>query len=137
MPLSLVRPANPRNGFTLIEVLIALSILAIALMAAMRAAGQGTTNVAEMRSRVLAGWVAENLLATQRARGEWLPLGEQNGVATQAGMEFIWREKIIATPNAAFRRVDVQVFPAADDSHSLARFTSYITHPPQPPQPPQ
>lgn len=131
MPLSFARRAAPRKGFTLIEVLIALSILAIALMAAMRAAGQGTTNIAEMRSRVLAGWVAENLLATQRARGEWLPLGEQNGVATQAGIDFVWREKVIATPNAAFRRVDVQVFSAADDSHSLARFTGFITQPPQ------
>ena len=57
-----------RAGFTLIEVLVALAIVSIALMSALRAAGQGTNNVGELRSRLLAGWVAENLLAEHRAR---------------------------------------------------------------------
>ena len=59
-----------RAGFTLIEVLVALAIVSIALMAALRAAGQGTTNVGELRSRLLAGWVAENMLARVEHRGE-------------------------------------------------------------------
>ena len=77
---------------------------------ALRAAGQGTNNVGELRSRLLAGWVAENLLAEHRARGDWLPLGIHRGTTREGGLEFAWREEVIATPNAAFRRIDVRVF---------------------------
>jgi general secretion pathway protein I len=51
-----------------VEVLVALAIVSIALLAALRAAGQGTSAVAELRQRLLAGWVAEDRLAEHRAR---------------------------------------------------------------------
>lgn len=119
-----------RVGFTLIEVLVALAIISIALLAALRAAGQGTNNLGELRSRMLAGWVAENLLAEQRARGAWLPLGIQRGTVHQGGIEFAWREEVIATPNTAFRRIDVFVFAAPEEPRSLARLTGFLVRPP-------
>jgi len=119
-----------RKGFTLVEVLVALAIVSIALLSALRAAGQGTNNVGELRSRLLAGWVAENLLAEQRARADWLPLGMQRGTARQGGLDFAWREEVIATPNASFRRVDVRVFATAEESHSLAHLAGFIVNAP-------
>ena len=119
-----------RGGFTLVEVLVALAIISIALLAALRAAGQSTTNVGELRARLLAGWVAENLLAEHRARGDWLPLGTQRGKEREGGIEFAWREEVIATPNSAFRRVDVFVFTAPEESHALAYFTGFVVQPP-------
>jgi general secretion pathway protein I len=121
-----------RGGFTLIEVLVALAIVAIALMAALRAAGQGTNNVGELRSRLLAGWVAENLLAEHRARGDWLPIGIQRGTAREGGLDFEWREEVISTPNAAFRRIDVRVFASAEESNSLAHLAGFVVYPPGP-----
>ena len=123
-----------RAGFTLIEVLVALAIVSIALLAALRAAGQGTNGAGELRSRVLAGWVAENLLAEHRARGDWLPLGIRRGVGRQAGVEFSWREEVTALPDPAFRRVDVLVYSAPDESRSLARLTGFIMQPPLSPR---
>ena len=120
-----------RAGFTLIEVLVALAIVSVALLAALRAAGQGTGDVGELRARLLAGWVAENLLAEHRARGDWLPLGIQRGREREGGMEFDWREEVVATPNSAFRRVDVLVFAASDESRSLARLTGFVVQPPR------
>jgi len=119
-----------RTGFTLIEVLVALAIVSIALLSALRAAGQGTSNVDELRSRLLAGWVAENLLAEHRARADWLPLGIQRGTSRQGGRDFAWREEVIATPNAAFRRIDVRVFATAQESHSLAHLAGFIVNAP-------
>ena len=119
-----------RSGFTLVEVLVALAIIAIALMAALRAAGEGTNNVGELRSRLFAGWVAENLLAEHRARGDWLPLGIQTGKAKQGGLDFTWREEVIATPNVAFRRVEVRVYAVAEDTHSLAHLAGFIVNAP-------
>jgi len=119
-----------RKGFTLVEVLVALAIISIALMSALRAAGQGTNNAAELRSRLLAGWVAENRLAEDRALAEWLPLGIHRGTAHEGGLDFHWREEVIATPNAAFRRVDVWVFATAEELHSLAHLTGFIINAP-------
>ena len=124
------RRCTKRAGFTLIEVMVALAIVSIALLSALRAAGQGTNNVGELRSRLFAGWVAENLLAEHRARGDWLPLGIQRGTARQGGVDLVWREEVIATPNASFRRVDVRVFATAEESHSLAQLTGFVVNAP-------
>ncbi len=115
-----------RAGFTLVEVLVALAIVSIALLAALRAAGQGTTNVEELRSRLLASWVAENVLAEHRARSDWLALGVRRGTELEAGLEFIWREEITATESPLFRRVDVFVFLAPEETRSLARLTGFV-----------
>jgi general secretion pathway protein I len=119
-----------RTGFTLIEVLVALAIVSIALLAALRAAGQGTTNVGELRARLLAGWVAENLLAEHRARGDWLPPGIQRGREREGGIEFAWRKEVIATPNPAFRRIDIFVSVAPGESRALAHYTGFVVNPP-------
>ena len=122
--------SSGRTGFTLVEVLIALAIVSIALIAALRAAGQGTNNAGELRSRMLAGWVAQNVLAEHRARGDWLPLGIQRGTQYQAGIEFLWREEITAMPSPAFRRVDIFVFLAPEESRTLARVAGFVVQPP-------
>ena len=119
------------RGFTLIEVLVALAIVSIALMAALRASGQGTNAASELRLRTLAGWVAENRLAEHRARGDWLPLGIARGTQSQGGVELAWREEVIATPNSAFRRVDVFVSAPAQESRALARLTGFVARPPE------
>jgi len=119
-----------RAGFTLLEVLVALAIVAIALLSALRAAGMATHSMHDLRGRLLAGWVADNRLAEHRARGAWLPLGEQSGQADQGGLAFTWREDVVATPNPAFRRVDIFVQEAASPGRSLAHVTGFVSQPP-------
>lgn len=124
------RRSAGRTGFTLVEVLVALAIVSIALLAALRAAGQGTANVVELRSRLLAGWVAENLLAEQRARGDWPAPGLHRGTQREGGFDFAWRKEVVATPNAAFRRVEVLVFAPTEEGRPLARLTGFAVLPP-------
>ena len=121
---------NRLRGFTLVEVLVALAIVSIALMAALRAAGQATSASGELRLRLFAGWVAENRLAEHRARGDWLPPGIARGTQSQGGIEFAWREEVIATPNPAFRRVDVFVSVPGEEPRALARLTGFVVQPP-------
>lgn len=121
-------PTNrPRQrGFTLLETLVALSILAIALAAILRTAGAETGHAGELRSRLLADWVAQNRLALHAARGDWLAVGTQSGEDTQAGVRLLWREEISATPNPAFRRIEVGVYSPDDERHALRKLTGYL-----------
>ncbi|HUX90265.1 MAG TPA: type II secretion system minor pseudopilin GspI [Gallionellaceae bacterium] len=114
------------KGFTLLETLVALAILAIAMAAVMRATGAGTNHAETMRMRVLADWVAQNRLAQHAARGDFLPPGTQNGEETQAGIRLIWKEDIGVTPNPAFRRIEVSVYSPDDPEYALRRLTGFL-----------
>ncbi len=116
------------TGFTLLETLVALAILAIALSAAFRAVGATTRSVGELRDRSLADWVAHNRLAELRASGRYPPLGRNEGRETQARTEFRWREDVRGTPNPLFRRVDVTVMDA-EGRHTLASLSGFAVRP--------
>jgi general secretion pathway protein I len=115
-----------QNGFTLLETLVALAILAVALAAVMRATGAGTNHADAMRMRVLADWVAQNRLAQHAARGDFLPPGIQNGEETQAGIRLIWKEEIGVTPNPAFRRIEVSVYAPDDPEYALRKLSGFL-----------
>lgn len=122
-----MRSKSGHKGFTLLETLVALAILAIALAAVMRATGAGTNHAEAMRVRVLADWVAQNRLAQHAARGDFLPPGIQNGEETQAGIRLLWKEEIGVTPNPAFRRIEVSVYAPDDPEYALRRLTGFMT----------
>jgi len=115
-----------QRGFTLIEVLVALAILAVALAAASRAAAMMADSSAELRARLLAGWVAQNRLAELQARRAWPDAGIREGEVEQAGVKMVWREAVSATQNRAFRRIEISVAAAGRDARALARLTGYL-----------
>ncbi len=115
-----------QTGFTLLEVLVALFILAIAMAAVSRTAGSSIHHVEALRTRVIADWVAQNRLALHQARGDWLPPGIQSGEEAQAGQTYPWQEEIIATPNPMMRRIVVSVYAPDDAKHTLRELTGYV-----------
>lgn len=98
-----------QDGFTLLEVLIALAILAIGFAAAMRAVGMATNAASTLQQRTLAHWVAQNQLAELRARHLWPEIGESSGDAEQASQHFVWRQTVSGTATPEFRRIEVKV----------------------------
>jgi general secretion pathway protein I len=118
---------SKQAGFTLIEVLIALAILAIALTAAMRAASVATDSANETKLRTLATWIAQNRIAEINASTTTtLPgAGESNGRQTMANIEFEWKQKISNTPNTAFRKIEVQVLRPGNDQW-LANLSGFV-----------
>ena len=116
-------------GFTLLEMLVALTVLAIALLAALRASSAGVQNTAEIRNRLLAGWVAQNRLAEHLARRDWLPIGVLRGDESQADGRFGWEEKIVGTPNFQFRRIEIRVFTEQQPDQALATLGGFMVKP--------
>lgn len=113
-------------GFTLLEMLIALAILAISLAAIHRVVTGAIGNAHELRLRLLATWVAENRLAKLRAEQAFPEPGEQAGQESQAGQNFHWRVLTSHTQNLHFRRVEVRVSLDEHAPHALAVLTGYL-----------
>ena len=80
-----------QHGFTLMEVLVAVAVLAIALAAAIRIGAQTAGNTIELRDRTLAGWVAENVLAeVQSGLDPIVEPTQRSGTASQGFQEWDW-----------------------------------------------
>lgn len=124
--------STPRHtrarGFTLLECLVALAILAVALTAGLRAMGATAQSAAILRDHTLASWIAHDRLAELRATDAWPAPGRNDGTAQQAGRQYIWRETIERTPNPLFRKVEVQVFDGPTDT-PLASATGFVVRP--------
>ena len=117
------------KGFTLIEVLVALTILGIALAAASRAASVATDSAREARLRTIATWVAQNRIAELTAMRIFPSTGTTNGRAQMAGIDFEWQQLTSETPNTAFRKIELNILRPGD-TQSLTTMNAYLTRPP-------
>lgn len=115
-------------GFTLLETLVALSIIAVALLAALRAMGSTASAASHLREHTIATWIAENRLAELRARQEWPAVGQRGGHGEMAGRRYAWTETVSGTANPLFRRVDIEV-RAADGDTTLGRLSGFAVRP--------
>lgn len=97
-------------GFSLLEVLVALAILALAMAALVRTAGQQAQGLGQAREHSYAQWVAANALAEARLARVLPASGVREGEATMGGQRWRWRMQIAPTPVAGIRRLDVSVF---------------------------
>lgn len=114
-------------AFTLIEVLVAIAILAVALAATTRAASIATDGAIETRERLLATWAAENRLAELRARKVFPSAATTRFSAEEGGLALSIEETVSDTPNPAIRRVDLAVAEARDPARILTRLTGYVS----------
>jgi len=115
------------KGFTLIEILVAVAILAVALAATTRAASVATDGAVQTRQRLLATWAAENRIAELRARGVFPSPATTTSSTEEGGLALAVEETISTTPNPTIRRVDLAVTDARDPARVLARLTGYVS----------
>jgi len=117
-----------RRGFTLVEVLVALTIVAVALMASLRATASMSTSALDLRQRTLALWSAENRLAQIRIQGEFPNQGRRSFDCSQAEVQLVCDEDVFATPNPQFRRVEISVYPTEGARVRLSRLVGFATN---------
>jgi len=99
-------------GFTLIEVLVALGIVAIALSSGIKASQSLSANAQRQSDVLLAQLCAENQLIALRLSRQLPSVGARSFSCEQAGLSFNGVLTVAATPNPGFRRVDAQVSDA-------------------------
>lgn len=104
---------RPTRGFTLIEVLVALGIASVALVAGLQSTTALTRNAMRQSDLLLAHLCAENELVRMRLSRQMPGVGDNTLGCEQAGRAFEVKLSVRPTPNPSFRRVDAQVFDGA------------------------
>jgi general secretion pathway protein I len=105
---------NAERGFTLIEVLVALAIVAVALGAGIQAAGALANNTQRMLDVTSAQWCADNELVNLKLSRQFPSIGDTEFQCTQLGRAYKGVLGVRPTPNPNFRRVDAQMSDAQD-----------------------
>lgn len=115
------------GGFTLLEVLVALVIVAVALGACLRATGMLADSSAGMRERTLAQWSATNHLARMRLTGELPRPGLQRTQCSQGRIALVCEDTVIALENPAFHLVVVSVYRDGEGLEARVRLAQVAT----------
>jgi general secretion pathway protein I len=102
-------PASRQGGFTMIEVLVALTIVAVALATSIRAVGSLANTAGALHQRLLAGWSADSVLVDLRLAHRWPELGTTRFECSQGDLLLICTQTVSNTPNPLFRRVEITV----------------------------
>ena len=118
-------------GFTLIEVLVALMIIAVALGGAVKVMGSASSNVSTLTKRTFAQWVGLNQIAEVKLAGTWLKTGESKGTAEMASQKWEWVQKVISTEIDDVNRLEVSVYasPRESDDNPLSTVVGFFAKP--------
>jgi general secretion pathway protein I len=118
------------RGFTLVEVVVALAIVAIGMLAVFKTIGDTTHNVSDLRDRSFAAWIADNRITEIRISGEMPSVEQTAGEVEFAGRRWHWVAKVSQTQVKGLRRIDVSVRRDGDPENSslvnLAGFVSAV-----------
>ena len=114
------------RGFTLIEVLVALAIVAVALAAGVRAAGSMTQSNVDLKMKLLAQLAADNRVAELRAANAFPPIGVRSTPCPQGKAKLECVEEVKSTPNPLFRRVEVRVYANPEHSRMLTELVGIL-----------
>ena len=104
-----------RHGFTLLEVMIALLVIALGIGAVINTTSESGWKSAQLKQKTIASWVAQNEIALYRARRTWDKKSNRSGETEMANAVWTWQMKITPTEDPGVRRIDVDVYLKGED----------------------
>ncbi|HUS24071.1 MAG TPA: type II secretion system minor pseudopilin GspI [Candidatus Binatia bacterium] len=122
----MTRPGS--RGFTLIEILVAVAVLAFAMGAIISGMARYASNAAYLRDKTLAAWIAHNRLTEVMIEKGFPDTGDSDGDVEMAGAKWRWLQKVEATPDPNVRRIEVKV-RLADAKEPIGGLVGFKTKP--------
>ena len=114
------------SGFTLIECLVALFIVAVVLASATRSIGVVISDVHDSFVREVATWVAENEYNNILINSQYPTLGNVKKTIVAAGVSFNVAEAVTSTPNPYFRRVEISISEASNPDYRIYKTINFV-----------
>jgi general secretion pathway protein I len=113
------------SGFTLIEVLVAMAIVALGLTAVFMQVNQMLASSIYLQQKTLATWVAVDRITEIRLQAEYPKPGQTKDEIEMGGIRWGYRVTVAETPADNLRRIDVAVFPADNPDSILATASGF------------
>ena len=127
---------SPAGGFTLLEVMVALVIVALGLMAAFGQVNQSLNAASRLRSLTLAHWIALDQITRLRFLGEFPAIGTSSDEVEMANTRWTYKTKVTKADLETLRVVEVSVALADSPDRVISTVTGVIGAPQAPPPPP-
>jgi general secretion pathway protein I len=114
------------TGFTLIEVLVALAVIAIALGAILSTSGSQASQATYLKQKTIAHWIAMNEITNLQIKKEWPSTGTSTGTAKMVGREWFWQRVVLKTEDKNARQVEYKVYLDEKHKKSLTRLIGFV-----------
>lgn len=114
-------------GFTLIEVMLAMAVFAIAGVALLSAADNNFRHISHLEEKMFADWVASNQLVSATLNQTWPPKNNLKGDVELAGRQWFWQQKVIKTTDKNMRAIVIEVRIDESDELSVASLMTYVS----------
>ena len=117
------------NGFTLVEVLVAMTILAVGVSALVSSSGASAFRSGKLREKEMGRWVAANHLATLQALPSWPDLGSKNTEVDMAKQRWFINTRTRRLEDKDLRRLDIEVRLNPDSDSYIYSVTGFVGNP--------
>ena len=117
---------NLLRGFTLIEVMLAMAIFAIAGVALLGAADNNYRHISQLDEKMFANWVASNQMVAAKLDTTWPPKNNKKGEVELASRTWYWQQKVIKTANNEMRALVMEVRSKEDDEFPVTSIMTYV-----------
>lgn len=118
-----------QTAFTLIEVLVALTIIAITLGAIIKTSSNQAANTTYLKQKTIGSWVALNMHNQLLLEKTWPSLGKSTDSISMANHEWHWQREIQKTLSPETRKIIYRIYVDEDRQQQVSKLIGYITNP--------